>query len=107
MTSDSDRMRAGHPFTQVAHNLLSYSFYLSSTALCKVVDHLNAFLRDHNNALTKNDDTYLARQIISISGCLHSAFYLIIKRHKNHWATHPIVSQYGSITYGISRWANK
>jgi hypothetical protein len=32
MTSDSDRMRTDHPpFTQVAHNLLSYSLYLSST----------------------------------------------------------------------------
>jgi hypothetical protein len=31
MQSDWDRMYTDHSFTQVAHNLLSYSFYLSLT----------------------------------------------------------------------------
>jgi hypothetical protein len=37
MQSDSDRMHTDHSFTQVAHNLLSYSFYLSSTNLLEKI----------------------------------------------------------------------
>jgi hypothetical protein len=36
-------------------------------AVWKVVDYLNTFLFNHADAITKNDDTYLRRQMTSIS----------------------------------------
>jgi hypothetical protein len=76
-------------------------------AVWKVVDYLNTFLFDHADSITKNDATYLRRQLASLDGRLHSEFYLIIKIHKTPWATRPIVSQCGSITYGIGPWVDK
>jgi hypothetical protein len=76
-------------------------------ALRKVSDYLHDFLREHADAITKSDATYLRRHLTSISDRSHSAFYLLIKIHKNPWSTRPIVSQCGSLTYGIGRWVDK
>lgn len=72
----------------------------------KLRQAIKKFLTEHKSSLSKTDITYIQRSLLNVDNHF-SFFYITAKVYKTPRVPHPIVSQYGSILDGNTRWLTK
>lgn len=76
-------------------------------ARCQTVkSKIERFMINHFKKRENNDDRKYFERYLATVDDPYSYFYLLAKVHKILWATRPIVSTVGSVTYGLARWVD-
>jgi hypothetical protein len=77
----------------------------ATAAITSLAQTVESFFEEHNESLTKLDQTYLYRSLDAVDPFPH--FYITAKVHKTPWKTRPIVSTSGGILHGLGKWIDR